>query len=77
MIVTDQSGLTAVESADLALMRKIFTNRFITDPATGNLTVYDDDDVSVAIEFEIYEDAAGLQAYRSRGLERRNQGVSP
>lgn len=71
------SGLTAEEAADLSLLRKIHTNRFVTDPATGTLTVYEDDDSTVAVEADIYEDAAGTQPYRGSGLERRDKATSP
>ena len=72
---TGTSGLTPDEAADLALLRKIHTNRFITDPGTGKLMVYDDDDTTVVLDADIFEDAAGATPYRGDGLERRDKGT--
>ena len=70
---TDTSGLTAAESAALVLIRKLLANKLITDPTTGELIVYDDDDVTPAYSGNIYEDKDGNQAYRGRGIERRER----
>ena len=69
------SGLTAQESTQLSIidtLRKIHTNKFITDPTTGQLTIFDDDGVSVLYQGNIWEDAAAATAYRGRCLERRD-----
>jgi len=47
-------------------------NKFITDPATGIATLYDDDGISVLKQWNIFEDVSGLQPYRGRGAERRD-----
>ena len=59
-------------AADLALMRKILDNRLHTDPATGKMTLYDDDGTTPIREWDIFEDIAGTQPYRSQGTERRD-----
>jgi hypothetical protein len=76
VVETGVSGLTAAESAQLAVIdtvRKLHTNRLITDPGTGILTIYDDDDIAVLFSGNIYEDALAAQLYQGRGLERRNK----
>jgi hypothetical protein len=67
------TGLTPEESADLELVRKTMANKQVTDPVTGKLVVYDDDDASVYVEADIYEDAAATQPYRGQGVERRDK----
>lgn len=70
------SGLTPTESAQLAqidILRKLMQNRMETDPATGIMTIYDDDDTTVLLSGNIYEDVLATQIYRGRGLERRNR----
>ena len=59
------SGLTAAEALDLANVRKVLTNRLHTDPATGVLTIYDDDDVATLFTANISEDVSAAQAYRT------------
>lgn len=73
VIETGVSGLTAQESAALALLKKLQTNKLITDPVTGVITIYDDDDTTPLVSGNIYEDAAATQPYRGRGSERRNK----
>lgn len=73
---TGVSGLTASESAQLAeivILQKIMKNKFITDPTTGTLTIFDDDGSTVLLQANIFEDAAASQAYRGRGVERRER----
>jgi hypothetical protein len=60
------------QSADMSLMRKILDNRFHTDPVTGKAILYDDDGVTPIREWDIYEDVAATQPYRSQGTERRD-----
>jgi len=68
---TGTSGLTPGESADLEMVRKTMTNKQITD--AGKHTIYDDDDVAVFVEADLYEDAAGAQPYQGQGAERRER----
>jgi hypothetical protein len=77
---TGVSGLTAQESADLTaavtaavLARKALYNRMHTDPVTGKITVYDDDDVAKVAEGDLWEDVDGTQAYRGDGADRRDK----
>ena len=70
------SGLTPTESAQLAsidTLRKLMQNRMETDPDTGVMTIYDDDDTSVFLSGNIYEDVLASQIYRGRGIERRDR----
>ena len=73
LIVTDASGLNIQEAADLEMVRKTMTNKQITDPATGKHTIYDDDDASVFVEADLYEDAAGTVPYQGQGAEHRER----
>lgn len=57
----------------LAIVEKVLRNRSVTDPATGLMTVYDDDNVSVLFTAQIYEDVSGSQAYRGQGVNRRER----
>ena len=59
------------------LIRKLLQNRLETNPNTGKMILYDDDDSSVLLETDIFEDVAGTQAYRGLGSERRNRMVEP
>lgn len=65
----------ATAAADLELIRKILDNGLRTDPATGKLTLYDDDGTTPIRQWDIYEDVAGTQPYRGQGTERRDAPV--
>jgi hypothetical protein len=60
-------------ASDTTKLRKVMMNRLHTDPNTGVMTIYDDDDATVAFSGNIYEDIPGTQPYRGRGSERRNK----
>jgi hypothetical protein len=49
-------------STRLVLVQKLLRNKFITDPATGVATLYDDDGVTPLLTGQLYENAAGTQA---------------
>lgn len=66
----DKDGL--IEGIDARLVRMIQTNRLETNPTTGVLTIYDDND-SVLLTAQLYEDVAGSQTYQGQGAERRNK----
>ncbi len=70
--ISNLSSSVAATNTDLSLLRKILSNKKITDPNTGIITVYDDDD-SVLFTAAIYEDAAGTVAYKGQGLERQEK----
>jgi len=69
--VVDKDGL--LDTFQQGLLVKLLKNRLETDPTTGILTVYDDDDVTVLLSGNIYEDVLAAQVYRGRGLERRDK----
>lgn len=71
----DKTGLLEANDIkmNLEIIRKISTNRIHTNPNTGVLTIYDDDDVSIYLQANIYEDVFAAQLYRSQGIERRNR----
>lgn len=76
LVESGVSGLTGSESAQLALidtLNKVMVNKFITDPGTGVLTIYDNDGTSVLFQGPIWEDAAGTVPYQGRGIERRDR----
>jgi len=57
----------------LILLEKIQKNRLETNPTTGVITIYDDDDVTPLITANIYEDIAATQPYRGQGVDRRDR----
>ena len=80
IIETGVSGLTAGESTKLdnidtnnVIVRKLLMNRMETNPSTGVLTLYDDDDSTPLYTGNIYEDVLAAQLYRGQGIERRNR----
>lgn len=72
-VETGVSGLTVAESAALSLIEKLLRNKQITNPATGKMTVYDDDGTTVLVEGNLYQDAAGVTPYAGAGAERRER----
>jgi hypothetical protein len=62
--------ITAVE---VETMRSIALNKTVTNPSTGIMTVYDEDDVTPLLEAQLHEDAAESQTYRGRGAEVRGR----
>lgn len=72
-VETGVSGLTPAESAALELIKKILVNKQITDPNTGLMTVYDDDNATVLVSGNVYEDVAASQPYRGQGIDRREK----
>lgn len=51
----------------------ILKNRQKTDPSTGVMTVYHDDDVTALLTASLYEDAEQSRTYRGKGAEVRNR----
>ncbi len=68
---THASALSLI--AKQALLEKLLRNKTITDPTTGVMTFYDDDGTTVLFTCNIYENAAGTQAYRGQGVERKER----
>lgn len=62
-------------SGGTAVLEKLLRNRTVTDPTTGRITVYDDDDVSPLFTADLWEDAAGTKPYEGRGADRRDRLV--
>jgi hypothetical protein len=77
-LTNDSAGTTVdvtgfVDASDITKMRKLLQNRMETNPTTGVMTIYDDDDTTVLFTGNIFEDVAATQIYRGRGIERRNR----
>lgn len=67
--------LECCQTGRMARVEKLLRNKQITDPVTGKLTLFDDDDVTPLLEGDLYEDADGTQPYRGQGAERRERLV--
>lgn len=67
------NGMTPDQQAQLIRIEKILRNKQVTDPVAGTMTVYDDDGSTVLLTGPLFEDAAGVQAYRGQGAERRER----
>jgi len=70
--ITDASGV-----ASLAQLVDFHQNQLITDPLTGKINLYEDNGVTVQLQGDLFEDAAGTIPYRGRGAERRGRMVTP
>ena len=57
----------------LALLGKIARNKTVTDPASGTITVFDDDGVTPLLSADLFENVAGTQPYRGDGADRRER----
>jgi len=69
----DAAVSTLSTSAQAALILKILRNKTVTDPATGLMTVYDDDGVSVLFTANIFQDAGGTTPYDGNGINLRDR----
>lgn len=76
-VVNTGSGLTTTEQARLIRIEQILRNKLLVDQSTGKLRIRDDSDSADLLEALIYEDAAGTQAYRGQGIERRERLETP
>jgi len=62
------------DAADaLDRIRKVLFNRLETDPATGQMTLYDDDSETALMSCNLWEGTDMSQAYRGAGINRREQ----
>lgn len=68
--ITEEPGTMAQA---LRLLLALAKNRMVTNPATGKLTVYDDDDATVLLSGDLWENAAGTVPYSGSGAERRDR----
>ena len=57
----------------LALIQKILKNKLVTDPDTGLMTLFDDDDTTPLLTAPLFENTQETQAYRGRGAEVRRR----
>lgn len=58
----------------LKIIQQILRNKTVTDPATGVMTVYDDDDVTPLFTADLSKDVAGTLPYDgTEGAERRDR----
>ena len=74
MIPTADENAAAVLAAfNGSVASKILRNKMITNPSTGQMTIYDDDGVTPLVSGQLFEDAAGMQPYRGKGAERRER----
>jgi hypothetical protein len=73
MTVQAGSGLDAQQDARLILIERLLRNRMVTDPGTGVLTLYADDDVTPLVVAQLWEDIAQTQKYRGQGAEERER----
>jgi len=76
--INDSGLVNAAKFADVAesaLVRKLLQNRTHTNPATGVMTVYDDDDATPLLTADLFEDVAGTTPYGtgSTRIDRRNR----
>jgi hypothetical protein len=57
----------------LQILHKVATNKMVTDPVTGVLTIYADDGTTPLLNAQLYKDAAGTEPYNGTGAERRER----
>jgi hypothetical protein len=72
VLAADFSG-DATMGAILGLILKLARNKAITNRTNGKFVVYDDDNTSILVQGNIFENADGTQAYRGQGIERREK----
>lgn len=60
-------------ATNLLLALKLLRNRSITNPATGVMTIYDDDNATPLYTANIYEDVAGTIPFDGAGANRRDR----
>jgi hypothetical protein len=70
-VTLDSDGFMV--SDDATLLRKFHTNRLETNPSTGLMTLYDDDDATTLLSGNIWENIGATQSYRGQGVERRDK----
>lgn len=57
----------------VTLAQKLLRNKAVTDPTTGKLTVYDDDNTTVLVQGDLFENAEGTIPYKGEGSEHRGR----
>ena len=72
----DSSAITtslATIDARQVIIAKVQQNRIVTDPVTGVITVYDDDDVTPLFTADIFESTDSDQPYRGDGIDAKDR----
>jgi len=69
----DAAITTRASATDATTIRKVLVNKRVTDPATGQQIIYDDDDVTTLLSGDIFQDVAGTQPYQGQGVERADR----
>jgi len=69
----DVAITTRASAADATTIRKVLVNKRVTDPATGEQIIYDDDDTTTLLSGDIFQDVAGTQPYQGQGVERADR----
>lgn len=74
---TYRSGFYAdvMVASTVETLLKVARNKNVTDPVTGTLIVYEDDDITPLLTAPLFEDVAETQPYRRRGAEVRGKLV--
>ena len=76
----DEQGLTttnvSANNAQTTESNKILKNRNETNAATGKQQIYDDDNTTVLLEADAFEDTAGTTPYTGNAINRRDK-LSP
>lgn len=57
----------------MKIIEAVLANRVVTDPVAGTYTVYADDDVTVLVQGDLWQNAAGTVPYAGAGAERRDR----
>jgi len=84
IVTSGSSGPTAAEIATavriemdansrLVIIEKLARNKMVTNPATGTLTIYDDDGTTVLFSGPLYEDVAQTIPYAGSGAQVRGR----
>ena len=80
VVLSEQSAQALTTTADLSsltarqvIIEKLLRNKVETDPATGIMTVYEDDGTTPFMTAQMYEGITDVQAYQGAGAERRER----
>ena len=70
---TNSAGLVngGFSTTQATLVTAILSNKMITDPTTGIMTIYDSDGTTPLYTAQLYEGTDTSQTYRGQGAERR------
>ncbi len=76
-LLDNSAGATVIDEVldarRVTLIEKIQRNRLETNPTTGVLTIYDDDNVTPLLTGNIFEDVSATQQYQGQGVDRRDR----